>query len=947
MIPESPGWRQISEIFDLVADAAPGRRGDLLDRLCVGDAGLRRKVEALLRADAAAARFDRHVESACASALRDWSDEAEAEATVPRIGAWRVVSELGRGGMGVVLLVERADGQYEQRAALKLIKRGMDSEAILARFLRERQILAQLEHPHIARLLDGGIAADGRPYFAMEYVAGEPLLDYCQARRADLAARIELFLQICSAVQFAHGQLVVHRDIKPSNLLVTAQGQAKLLDFGIAKLIQPGAEDTGTAPWHDRPLTLAYAAPEQLRGDAATVATDIYGLGGVLYELLTGCRAHDIGDAVTLDELRKVLEADAPRAPSQTVRADSPISARQLRGDLDTIVLQSLRRQPERRYATVEALAADLRRFQRGFPISARREQTSYRVRKFAARHRYGLAAALLATAALVVTTAFSVREAQVARREAVRADAEASTAQAEKDFLLATFNKTNPYYTDGEVLSARGLIERVADDIDAAFSANPRVRAELHESIGSTFYMYTETDRALKHYTAALAAYRNYLPEDAGQVLDAQIEVAWAEYYKSDLAGVVKQLAHVLEVCPRSARCVGTRSAALLQQSFAFRDGGDYARALAANERALAEIIQNKDAQTSSYDISYAKYSLARLLTDTGRIDAALPQYRDFVASDVARVKPGHPGLVSDAQQIGNLMAALGRLNEAHALLQRVMALRRRMFGERQVYFLRAAVRDGEVLALLGDGVQARESLDKALRVYRSIGADFVELPAAEYENARARWALGDLDAADSAFAAARNDLENLGGTAHPLALASRAALAEIALVRKQPRAETELRKLADVQRQHDAAELPRTLLALARAAHARADESSARALVSETLAALARQGRPWHPIAGEAYLLRADCAAAEHDAAAARTARVHALASAVFAFGEAHAHTRDVLAPLAANDAAGRENALREARELLGPPAADDLYQAALDILARAEAASAQAQG
>ncbi|MGH8041644.1 MAG: serine/threonine-protein kinase, partial [Rudaea sp.] len=274
-------WQRIAAIFDEVVEAPKSVRAALIERLCADDAAMRREVEALLAADAAAPGFERGVDSARDLAAADWVEDRDSDVVTAneRIGAWRVLHELGRGGMGVVWLAERADGAFEQRAALKLIKRGMDSDAVLARFLRERQILARLEHPHIARLLDGGIADDGRPYFAMEYVDGQALLRYCAEHGLKLEARIELFLQICAAVQFAHGQLIVHRDIKPSNILIAADGRAKLLDFGIAKLLDDSGEGVTTIDAPHRPLTVAYAAPEQLRGDPVTTATDIYALG--------------------------------------------------------------------------------------------------------------------------------------------------------------------------------------------------------------------------------------------------------------------------------------------------------------------------------------------------------------------------------------------------------------------------------------------------------------------------------------------------------------------------------------------------------------------------------------------------------------------------------------------------------------------------------------------
>ncbi|HZX92789.1 MAG TPA: protein kinase, partial [Rudaea sp.] len=330
-----------------------------------------------------------------------------------QIGPWRLVSKLGSGGMGVVWLAERADGQFEQRAAIKLIKRGMDSEAVLKRFLRERQILARLVHPHIAHLLDGGISADGRPYFAMEYVEGLPLLRYCHDRGMQLEERIRLFLRICEAVQFAHVNHVVHRDLKPSNILVTAGGDVKLLDFGIAKLLAGDAvlEETITELQRERPMTPMYAAPEQIRGERITEATDVYALGCVLYEVLTGQHARDVSKAANIREVQQIVETTDPVAPSRLKLASMPVAPKRLRGDLDTIVLTALRREPARRYPSAAAFAADLKSFLDGKPILARGDNVFYRAYKRARKHRLALAAGMMVAVIGIAAVLFELRD--------------------------------------------------------------------------------------------------------------------------------------------------------------------------------------------------------------------------------------------------------------------------------------------------------------------------------------------------------------------------------------------------------------------------------------------------------------------------------------------------------------------------------------------------------
>ena len=406
-------WGLAGDIFEKLLGVPAADRELLLGTLCGGDAELRSAVISLLDSqeyprsggDASATK---QVAATSPEAIR--TPAHDVGSVDSRVGPWRLVRRLGEGGMGVVWLAERADGQFRQRAALKLIKRGMDSEAVLARFLRERQILARLEHANIGRLLDGGIAEDGRPYFAMEYIDGMPILDYCRLQECRLEQRLTLFREVCAAVEFAHSQHVVHRDIKPSNVLVTAQRQVKLLDFGIAKLL---AEDDGygatlTQAGRGQPLTPAYAAPEQIEGASISAATDVYALGGLLYELLTNRPAHDFSSAADAQGVLRIIQSTAPVAPSRLRPERAPVPGRYLRGDLDTIALTALHADPARRYASVAALVADLDNYRSGKPISARRDHVLYRAYKYAKRHRGGIGAAsalfaIVALALLVV----------------------------------------------------------------------------------------------------------------------------------------------------------------------------------------------------------------------------------------------------------------------------------------------------------------------------------------------------------------------------------------------------------------------------------------------------------------------------------------------------------------------------------------------------------------
>src|SRR5688572_16500160 len=386
------------------------------------------------------------------------SAEGRAPALERRIGPYRILRELGQGGMGVVYLAARADEQFRKRVALKVIRSGRASEEVVRHFKRERQILAGLDHPNIAKLLDGGTTDDGLPYFVMEYIEGEPLLAYCDSRKLSVAERLKLFQAICSAVQYAHRNLVVHRDIKPGNIVVAEDGSPRLLDFGIAKLLNPelaGEAPTATAVV----MTPTYASPEQASGGRITTATDVYSLGVVLYEMLTGHLPYRLLSRQPLEILKAISEQE-PEKPSTAVGRTEDVTAppegaalhvtpervsstregtpdrlqRRLRGDLDNILMLALRKEPPRRYASVEAFSDDIRRYLEGLPVNARQPTAGYRAGKFLQRHVAGVAASAVFIVLLIgFAVAMAMQSARVARERDV-AEKERAAAQQERE---------------------------------------------------------------------------------------------------------------------------------------------------------------------------------------------------------------------------------------------------------------------------------------------------------------------------------------------------------------------------------------------------------------------------------------------------------------------------------------------------------------------------------
>jgi eukaryotic-like serine/threonine-protein kinase len=443
-----------------------------------------------------------------------------------RIGPYKLLRELGRGGMGTVWLAARADEQFEKRVALKVV-RSSDSEEVLRFFRRERQILAGLEHPYIARLLDGGTTEEGLPYFVMEHVEGVPIDRYCDDHQLTIPERLKLFEGVCSAVQHAHRSLVVHRDLKPGNVLVTQDGVPKLLDFGIAKLLNP--EVAGASHETVVAMTPDYASPEQVRGRAITTATDVYSLGVILYELLTGHRPYRVKTHEHVEVLKAVCEEEPERPstavgrteerqkPDGTTVTTTPEEAgrlrhetpeklkKRLKGDLDAIVMSALQKDPLQRYPSVEALARDIRRYLDGQPITARKASTSYRLRKLAGRHKLGVAAGATILVLLVALAVTSTVQASRIRKERDRATAETAKVTAMNTFLEDALGAADPWEKGSRNISLLDALRQAQAKAESAFHGQPLIRAAILQTIGSTFANLAEFQEGEKALRTAL----------------------------------------------------------------------------------------------------------------------------------------------------------------------------------------------------------------------------------------------------------------------------------------------------------------------------------------------------------------------------------------------------------------------------------------------------------
>jgi serine/threonine protein kinase len=453
MTPER--WQQVKEMLGRALEIAPDRRGTYLDEVCATDPSLRSEVERLLAVEERV-ETDFLSQTATRDGLSTDFKVDTKRRIDQRIGPYKIVEAIGEGGMGAVYRAVRADDQYQKQVAIKIVQAGNDSAFIIDRFKHERQILASLDHPNIARLLDGGTTEEGVPYFVMELIEGQPIDRYCDGKRLPTLKRLQIFLQVCAAVQYAHQRLIIHRDLKPSNILVNSDGAPKLLDFGIAKLLHPGDTGDETTTTAFRALTPGYASPEQIKGEPITTASDVYSLGIVLYELLTGHHPYRGKSRTPHDVARANCELDPEKpstvvtrtvevnlGPEQSALTPALVSSlrdgslerlrKRLRGDLDNIVLMALRKEPEKRYSSVEQFAEDIRRWLANLPVHASKGTVTYRMAKFVSRHKTGVMASTVVALTLFVGVFMTLREAHIARQQAAIAREQAAIAQAER----------------------------------------------------------------------------------------------------------------------------------------------------------------------------------------------------------------------------------------------------------------------------------------------------------------------------------------------------------------------------------------------------------------------------------------------------------------------------------------------------------------------------------
>jgi tetratricopeptide (TPR) repeat protein len=751
-----------------------------------------REVLSLLAAHGRPSPFD------ALAAVQDARD-ADHDGTRPgtRFGPWEVVGELGRGGMGVVYLVRRADGQFDQEGALKILPGDLAGGAAEARFLAERQILAGLSHAHVAQLLDGGMSPDGRPFFVMERVDGAPIDAYCDTRRLDVRERARLFLSVCAAVQYAHQNLIVHRDLKPSNILVTPEGTPKLLDFGIAKLLEnPGVDrPTDTTQLTGRFLTPEYASPEQLLGRSVTTASDVYQLGVVLYVLLAGRPPFAMSRPLS-ERMEEALSASTPEPPSRGLDraqdAGERAAARgttveglrrRLSGDLDAIVSKAIRPEPGQRYGTAGHLADDLIRYLERRPVRARPDSALYRAGRFVRRHPAGLTAAVGVFLAVLAFATGVRRQARVTALERDRAEQVIG-------MLTQLFSNADPYVARGSEVTVREVLDRGAQRARKDLADQPIVQATLMEVIGDVYRGLGLGETSVDLLGEALDLRRRAQATDGPDLARNLRRLAMVEAEAGRFEAADTMLPVALDALRAHPPSLDVEYAGALNDiGYAWQVLGDLDRAEPLLEEALARFeaggappagtgatltnlgnvrqargdldsaavlfrrsveTRRLESQPEDPRLANSLESLASVLSSLGSLDQA-----DSAATEALRIRrrvlpEGHPSLAGPIYLRGMIMRGRGRLQEAERLLREAVEIRAASLGED--HFVVASSRNGLALVLqdLGRNEEAAEMFRNALAVYAArFGPDHPNPVVVELNLARLLLRMGSLEEA------------------------------------------------------------------------------------------------------------------------------------------------------------------------------------------------------
>ena len=869
-------WEQIQTIFVQALSRPLPERADFLDTACPEeDPALRREVEALLDEAERPGPIDALASELVGPLTARWRGVPTAD---DRVGPYRIIREIGRGGMGVVYLAERADGQYEHRVALKVMREHTADADRLARFLHERQILAQLTHPNIAQLLDGGVTDTGAPFFVMEYVAGQPIHAYCDEHALPIEARLELVEAVGAAVQHAHQALIIHRDLKPSNILAfepgaadTGHGTVKLLDFGIAKLLETLPNEAPRTQAGRALMTPEYAAPEQVRGEAVTTATDVYALGVLLYKLLTGRRPYRL-DGASPAAIERIVSETEPLPPSEAARtpvdgakpaeavdraaarATTPDRlARRLAGDLDTIILKALQKEPSRRYASVEALLDDLRRYRDGQPVQARPDTLGYRTKKFIRRNRASVMAAALVVVSLVGGLTAALWQARIAAAERDQAQLEAAKAEQVTAFFVDLFGAADPSEAQGDTLNAFEVVDRGAAQIEQDLPDQPEVRAAVKASIGQVYQNMGDYERAQPLLEDALDLRRAALGPQHPEVAHSLNDLGVILHYRGEFEAAEARYREALQMR---------------------RQGLD------APHEGIASTLNN----------------LGAVLHHQGSLDSAETYYRDALAMRQLLVADDDPELAVNIANVAMIRKYKGDYATADSLLREALAIQRAALGHEHPSVASTLNNIGTTRLEMGDEQGAIDALQEALAIRRTVLGAEHPLVAQSLNNLAAAYERIDrLNQAERLYREALALRRRLFGNEHPALTSTLNNLALVLRTRGElDAAEPLLRESLALRRTFYGDDHPRVARALSNLARLHSDRGA-----HETALPLYR----------EALRIRQQALPGGHEAIAGDQTRLGVSLTALGRYAEAEPHLLQAHAAL--TDARGADHA------------------------------------
>lgn len=825
-------WRSALPLFDRWMQADAAERNALLDEIRTDDPALYAQLLKLIAADAAAEQSHFLGIGACfdAAVLGEKDEPELPNLASERIGVWQLQRLLGAGGSGQVWLAQRCDGAHDAVAALKLLRTGVQDARTQKRFAREGRVLARLQHAHIARLLDAGLgelSGHSLRYLVLEYIDGERIDRWCDQHFATIDARLCLFLQVCEAVAYAHANLVVHRDLKPSNILVQADGEVKLLDFGVAKLLADeftvtGDESTELTRHGGAPFTPEYAAPEQFEEQPSTVATDVYSLGVVLYLLLAGRRPYGNEESSPRQLARAAISGASRRLsraleekPQEVERiahargvAPSQLK-RVLRGDLDTILATALKKDPSERYASVQAFADDVRRYLNRKPIRARADNTLYRLRLFATRHTIGVGFGAALLFVLVAATGILLVQAQRLKVEVARSNTI-------KEFLLDAFRSAEPYASGGaHATDAMSMLEKAARDLDDHSVVDDDTRAETYATFAGIFHSLGRYAEARENYGKAATLYRRLYGDDSPQELRVEGGDIANEWVQGNVDGLMPRIDRLLGA-------IGDKPAKELQDTrWSTLDGkatvadllGDLESARASAQRYADDV--RAAAGTENYRYSHALWRRAVIELDAGAPRVAAKLMSQVVPLDRSfGLPPEHPGFVTDLQTITDILIDFGNYADAEQIARASLRLRQREYGTRHHTIAETLWDNAAIAGELGHEEAANANFSMALDVAIEVFQPHArQLASLHYDYGLYLLEHPRLADASTQFSACMEVMNDTPDRWHYQRAACASGVAYIAARGGDVSAITTLDRLIDEQREQRSRELPTAL--------------------------------------------------------------------------------------------------------------------------------------